>query len=48
MNACGKMRVFDQMMEALLAKGHKILIFSQMTRMLDILGDYLGYKVRMR
>merc|ERR550519_1550952 len=24
--------------------GHKILIFSQMTRMLDILGDYLGHK----
>ncbi len=26
-------------------RNHKILIFSQMTRMLDILGDYLNFKV---
>ncbi len=27
-------------------RGHKILIFSQMTRMLDIIGDYFSFKVR--
>ena len=42
----GKMKVLDQLLTALLESGHKILIFSQMTRMLDILGDYLNYKVR--
>ena len=42
----GKMKVLDQLLTALLERGHKVLIFSQMTRMLDILGDYLNYKVR--
>lgn len=32
------------MLDALLERGHKILIFSQMTRMLDILGDCLQLK----
>lgn len=41
---CGKMKVFDQMLTELLKRGHKTLIFSQMTRMLDILGDYLNMK----
>lgn len=41
----GKMKVLDQMVQNLLERGHKILIFSQMTRLLDILGDYLNYKV---
>jgi ATP-dependent DNA helicase len=40
----GKMKVLDQLLMALLERGHKVLIFSQMTRMLDILGDYLSYK----
>ena len=40
---CGKMKVLDQMLKELLKRNHKVLIFSQMTRMLDILGDYLGY-----
>merc|ERR1712098_462243 len=39
---CGKLQVLDQMLTQLLADGHKVLIFSQMTRMLDILGDYLS------
>lgn len=38
---CGKMKMLDRMLPALLKKGHKMLIFSQMTRMLDILEDYL-------
>jgi len=38
---CGKLRVLDQLLEQLNARGHKTLIFSQMTKMLDIIGDYL-------
>jgi len=41
---CGKMKVLDQMLTELMRKGHKILLFSQMTRMLDILGDYLNLR----
>ena len=42
---CGKLKVLDQMLDELLKRGHKMLIFSQMTRMMDILGDYLNLKV---
>ena len=45
MDVCGKMKVLDQMLTELLSRKHKILIFSQMTKMLDIIGDYLNYKV---
>ena len=45
MDTCGKMKVLDQMLTELLSRKHKILIFSQMTKMLDIIGDYLNYKV---
>ncbi|GMF25659.1 unnamed protein product [Phytophthora lilii] len=37
----GKMKVLDHMLRELKRKGHKVLIFSQMTRMLDILEDFL-------
>ncbi|CAI5724147.1 unnamed protein product [Peronospora effusa] len=37
----GKMLVLDKMLRELKRKGHKVLIFSQMTRVLDILEDYL-------
>ncbi len=40
----GKMVILDQLLPALLSRGHKVLIFSQMVRMLDILGDYLDEK----
>merc|ERR1719195_2520843 len=40
----GKLQVFDQMLEQLSANGHKTLIFSQMTKMLDIIGDYCNMK----
>lgn len=43
-NICGKLKILDQMLAELLRTGHKILIFSQMTRMLDILGDYLNLR----
>ena len=41
---CGKLKVLDQMLTELMSRGHKILLFSQMTRMLDILGDYLSWR----
>lgn len=43
----GKLDLLDRMLPILKKDGHKCLIFSQMTRMLDILEDYLelsGYK----
>jgi SWI/SNF-related matrix-associated actin-dependent regulator of chromatin subfamily A member 5 len=38
---CGKMVLLDKLLLRLLAKGNRVLIFSQMTRMLDILEDYV-------
>jgi ATP-dependent DNA helicase len=35
---------FDQMLTELSKHGHKVLVFSQMTRLLDILSDYLHYR----
>ena len=43
-NNCGKLQVLDKMLMKLKAKGHRVLIFSQMTRLLDLLEDYLEYK----
>lgn len=43
----GKMMLLDQLLSKLRRDGHRVLIFSQMVKMLDILGDYLslrGYK----
>jgi len=45
--ACGKLIVMQQMLRKLKEQGHRVLIFSQMTKMLDILEDFLegeGYK----
>ncbi|CAK4692306.1 hypothetical protein LEN26_006224 [Aphanomyces euteiches] len=39
--AAGKLQVMDSMLKQLLKKGHKVLIFSQMTRVLDILEDFM-------
>merc|ERR1712183_1166036 len=41
---CGKLQALDQMLVQLLKGGHKMLIFSQMTKMLDVLGDYCNMK----
>lgn len=38
------MIVLDQLLRRLRAGGHKVLIFSQMTRVLDILNDYLSMR----
>jgi ATP-dependent DNA helicase len=37
---CGKMQLLDRLMTRLRARGHKVLIFSQMTRMLDLLESF--------
>jgi ATP-dependent DNA helicase len=37
----GKMMLLDRLLPALIAQGHKVLLFSQMTRMLDLIQDYL-------
>jgi len=41
---CGKMVVFDKLLKALKEQGSRVLIFSQMTRMMDILEDYMHWK----
>ena len=41
---CGKMQLLDKMLPKLLAEGHKVLIFSQMVKMLDILEDYMDWR----
>ncbi|XP_013385622.1 lymphocyte-specific helicase-like isoform X1 [Lingula anatina] len=37
---CGKMMLLDKMLTELKRTGHKVLLFSQMTKMLDILEDF--------
>uniref|UniRef100_A0A673LJU2 Chromodomain-helicase-DNA-binding protein 6-like n=1 Tax=Sinocyclocheilus rhinocerous TaxID=307959 RepID=A0A673LJU2_9TELE len=39
--AAGKLVLIDKLLPKLLAGGHKVLVFSQMVRCLDILEDYL-------
>ncbi|KAK3672268.1 ATP-dependent DNA helicase Hrp3 [Recurvomyces mirabilis] len=46
-SSSGKMIVLDRLLAKFKQEGHRVLIFSQMVRMLDILGDYLqlrGYQ----
>ncbi|OMJ16262.1 Chromodomain helicase hrp3 [Smittium culicis] len=40
----GKMLLLDKLLTRLKEDGHRVLIFSQMVRMLDIMSDYLTYK----
>ncbi|KAJ3339493.1 choline dehydrogenase 6 [Gonapodya sp. JEL0774] len=40
-DSSGKLVLVDKLLKKLRAGGHKVLIFSQMTRCLDILADYL-------
>ncbi|XP_048241979.1 chromodomain-helicase-DNA-binding protein 1-like isoform X1 [Haliotis rufescens] len=42
--ASGKLVLIDKLLCHLKQSGHKVLLFSQMTHMLDILQDYLGYR----
>ncbi|CAD6206448.1 unnamed protein product [Miscanthus lutarioriparius] len=41
---CGKFQLLDRLLTSLLALKHKVLIFSQWTKVLDILEYYLGSK----
>eukprot|EP00958_Prasinococcus_capsulatus_P014249 scaffold1500_cov398-Prasinococcus_capsulatus_cf.AAC.22 len=46
-SVCGKMRLLDQLLGRLKRDGHRVLIFSQMVRMLNIISEYLklrGYQ----
>ena len=40
----GKMVLLDKLLARLRTDGHRVLIFSQMVRMLDILSDYLALR----
>uniref|UniRef100_A0A1I8JJQ5 Chromodomain-helicase-DNA-binding protein 1-like n=1 Tax=Macrostomum lignano TaxID=282301 RepID=A0A1I8JJQ5_9PLAT len=42
--ASAKLILIDRLLKYLKANGHKVLMFSQMTHMLDILQDYLTYR----
>lgn len=44
LNSSGKMVLLDKLLPKLRAQGHKVLLFSQMVRMLDIIQDYLSLK----
>lgn len=43
-NNCGKMVVLDNLLTKLKANGSRVLVFSQMTSMLDILEDYCEWR----
>lgn len=40
----GKMVLLDKLLAKLKADGHRVLVFSQMVRILDILSDYMGLR----
>eukprot|EP00871_Galdieria_phlegrea_P004482 jgi/Galph1/5034/GphlegSOOS_G61.1 len=42
--ASGKLVLVDKLLPKLRDSGHKVLIFSQMIRVLDILEDYLSWR----
>lgn len=42
--SCGKMVLLDKLLPKLKEQGSRVLIFSQMTRMLDILEDYCSWR----
>lgn len=43
-NASAKLKLFHQMLPKLIERGHRMLIFSTMTRALDVLEDYLHHE----
>jgi ATP-dependent DNA helicase len=42
--ASGKFALLDRMLSRLHADGHQVLIFSQMTKVLNVMEDYLNYR----
>lgn len=47
LESSGKLQLLDKMMVRLKEQGHRVLIYSQFQHMLDLLEDYLTYKVLM-
>lgn len=46
LESSGKLQLLDKMMVKLKEQGHRVLIYSQFQHMLDLLEDYLTYKVQ--
>ncbi|XP_067849244.1 chromodomain-helicase-DNA-binding protein 1-like [Heptranchias perlo] len=42
--ASGKLHLLDKLLAFLHPRGHRVLLFSQMTRMMDVLQDYMEYR----
>lgn len=40
---CGKLQTMDRLLRQLKAEGHRVLIFTQMTKMLDVLEAFLNF-----
>jgi len=40
----GKLRALDQLLTRLKAEGHRVLCYSQMTKMIDILEDFMAFR----
>jgi DNA helicase INO80 len=40
----GKLYRLDKLLEELRADGHRVLIYFQMTRMIDLMEEYLSYR----
>jgi len=40
----GKFELLDRILPKLKAAGHRVLVFSQMTRLMDVMEDYLAYR----
>jgi SNF2 family DNA or RNA helicase len=40
----GKLSLLDKLLPRLFSQGHKVLIFSQMVRVLNIIEDFLRFK----
>jgi len=45
-DSCGKLKVLDKLLARLKERNHRVLVFSQMTRMLDVLEDFLVMRCR--
>ena len=43
-DSCGKMKLLDKLLKKLLKENHKILIFSQLVKVLEIIEDYMTYR----
>ncbi len=41
---CGKFRMLDRLLVKLHASGHRVLLFSTMTKLLDLLEEYLRWR----